>query len=50
MLRRAGYSPEEIAEALRDLPDPLDTERDAVELTKRGITWANLTDRRGGSP
>jgi hypothetical protein len=50
MLRTAGYPKEEIEELLRDLPDPIDTERHAVELTKRGMTLANLTDRRGGSP
>jgi hypothetical protein len=50
MLRRAGYSSQEIEDLLRNLPDPIDSEREATELLKRGITLANLTDRRGGSP
>jgi hypothetical protein len=50
MLRRAGYSKQQIDDVLRDFPDPIDTERDAVALTRRGLTLGNLTDRRGGSP
>ena len=50
MLRRAGYSKEEIEDALRDFPDPIDTERDGTALMKRGFTLGNLMDRRGGSP
>ena len=50
MLRRAGYSKQEIEDLLRDLPDPIDADRDAMELVKRGLSLSNLTDRRGGSP
>jgi hypothetical protein len=50
MLRRAGYSQEQIQELLRDLPDPIDTERDGDELVKPGITAWQLADRMGGSP
>ena len=34
ILRRAGFSEERIEELLRDLPDPIDTERDADALSK----------------
>lgn len=50
MLRRAGYSSEQIEAALRDTPDPIDTERDAEALFKHGITAGTLIDRMGGSP
>lgn len=50
IMRRAGYSKEEIEHVLRDFPDPVDTERYAAELLKHGLTIANLTDRMGGSP
>ena len=51
MMRMAGYSKREIEDVLRDFPDdPIDTERHATELTKRGLTMTKLTDRRGGSP
>lgn len=50
VLRRAGYSQEQIQEALRDLPDPIDTERDGDEIANRGITKSRLMDRMGGSP
>ena len=50
MLRRAGYSQEKIEDALRDAPDPIDTERDGELLFKHGITAGTLTDRMGGSP
>ena len=50
IMRRAGYSPEQIEEALRDLPDPIDTERDRDAVFKHGISLTTLTDRMGGSP
>ena len=49
-LRAVGYSKQEIEDVLRNLSDPIDTERDAMALVKRGITLAHLTDRKGGSP
>ena len=49
-MRRTGHSKEEIEDVLRDFPDPIDTERYAVELVKRGLTMTNVTDRMGGSP
>jgi hypothetical protein len=50
VLRRAGYSPERIEELLRDLPDPIDAERDSVALVQRGMSPGELMDRMGGSP
>ena len=50
ILRKAGYSQEEIDDALRDLPDPIDAERDNEALFKHGITAGGLMDRMGGSP
>lgn len=50
ILRRAGYSQEQIVDVLRDLPDPIDTERDSEALFKQGISAGSLMDRMGGSP
>ena len=50
VLHRAGYSAETIEEVLRDLPDPIDTERDLATLAERGVTGDSLSDRLGGSP
>ena len=50
MLRRAGYPQELIEKMMRDLPDPIDTERDAEAFTKWGISEEALMDRMGASP
>lgn len=50
ILRRAGYSPEQIEDVLRHLPDPIDLERDAEALFKLGVSRGALIDRMGGSP
>ena len=50
VLRKAGYSQERIEELLRDLPDPIDTQRYGDEIAKRGISRSRLVDRMGGSP
>ena len=50
ILRNAGYSPQQIAAALRDVPDPIDSERDAEALFQHGISVGGLMDRMGGSP
>jgi hypothetical protein len=50
MLRRAGYTQERIEEVLRDIPDPIDTERDGEALFRFGISAGSLMDRMGGSP
>ena len=48
--RRAGYSRDQIEEMLRDLPDPIDIDRDAEALFKRGVSASSLMNRMGGSP
>jgi hypothetical protein len=50
IMRRAGYSQEQIDNALGQLPDPIDTERDGNVLVKHGMPPAALMDRMGGSP
>ena len=50
MLRRAGYPQELIEKMMRDLPDPIDTQRDAEAFTKWGISEEALMDRMGASP
>jgi hypothetical protein len=35
---------------LRELPDPIDPDRDGVALVKLGLTANQLMDRMGGSP
>jgi hypothetical protein len=50
ILRRAGYSQERINEMLRQLPDPIDTERDGDALLRFGVSRGILMDRMGGSP
>ncbi len=50
MLRRAGYSQEQIKALLRDLPDPIDSTRDRDTVFKHGISLGALMDRMGGSP
>jgi len=50
MLRRAGYSQELIEHVLRDVPDPIDPDRDDEAFLKHGLTFGALTDRMGGSP
>jgi hypothetical protein len=50
VLRRAGYSQEQIDDLLRHLPDPIDTERDAAALVQLGLSVGSLVNRMGGSP
>jgi hypothetical protein len=50
ILRRAGFHQEQIDEVLRDLPDPIDIERDGGALVKHGVSREQLIDRLGGSP
>jgi hypothetical protein len=50
ILRNAGYSPQQIEDTLRDVPDPIDSERDAEALFRHGISVGGLMDRMGGSP
>lgn len=50
ILRRAGYSQERIDDVLRQLPDPIDPQRDADAVFKLGVSRDTLMDRMGGSP
>jgi hypothetical protein len=50
MLRRAGYAQQQIEGVLRDLPDPIDIEREREGFFKHGISLGSLMDRMGGSP
>jgi hypothetical protein len=50
ILRRAGVPPETIEALERELPDPVDPDRDAALLMRYGITRERLVDRMGGSP
>jgi hypothetical protein len=50
MLRRAGYSQQQIDDVLRHVPDPIDTERDSEAFFKHGISAGSLMERMGGSP
>jgi hypothetical protein len=50
VLRRAGYSDEFISEVLRELPDPIDLQRDQHILARYGLNPERLMDRMGGGP
>ena len=50
VLRRVGYSDEFIAELLRQLPDPIDLQRDQQVLARHGLSPERLMERLGGSP
>ena len=50
ILRRVGYPQERIDDVLRQLPDPIDTERDGEAVFKLGVSRDTLMDRLGGSP
>ena len=49
-LRRAGVVPETISALQRQLPNPVDLDRDGNLLLSYGITMDQLIDRFGGSP
>jgi hypothetical protein len=50
ILTRAGYSQDQIAALLEDLPDPFDPERDKDILGRHGISLGGVMDRLGSSP
>ena len=50
ILRRAGYSDQQIKDVLRNLADPIDTERDGEALFQHGISAGRLVDQMGASP
>ena len=49
VLRQAGL-PEMAEDAMRDLPDPVDSEQVAAWAVPYGINMDELTSRMGGSP
>jgi len=49
VLYKAGL-PEMADEALRDLPDPVDSEQVAAWAVPHGINMGELINRMGGSP
>lgn len=50
VLHRAGYTTTQAQSVLRDLPDPIDFDRNGDALLKRGISLDRLVDAIGGSP
>jgi hypothetical protein len=52
LMRRAGYSREQIEAVLREVPDPIDmdSERNVDTFFKHGISYGRVMDRMGGSP
>jgi hypothetical protein len=50
VLRHAGYSDRFISEALSQLPDPIDLQRDQEILARYGLSPERLMNRMGGSP
>lgn len=50
VLRRAGYSTEQIEDILGRFPDPIDIDRDGDALFELGISRDRLRDRMGFSP
>jgi hypothetical protein len=50
VLRRAGFSAEQIDQILGQLPDPFDLDSDGSTLQRLGLTHDRLVDRMGGSP
>ena len=50
VLRRAGYLTPHVQSVVRDLPDPIDFDRDGEALFETGITLDRLIDAMGGSP
>jgi hypothetical protein len=50
VLRRAGYPATQLQSVFRDLPDPIDFDRDGEALLHRGISLDQLIDAMGGSP
>ena len=50
VMRRAGYTDEFISEAVSQLPDPVDLQRDQQILVRYGLSSERLMDRLGASP
>jgi hypothetical protein len=49
-LRRAGLPADRIDEALAQVPDPFDLDRDEPALARHGVSCSYLIDSMGGSP
>jgi hypothetical protein len=50
VMRRAGHTDEFISEALSQLTDPVDLQRDQQILVRYGLSSERLMDRLGASP
>ena len=50
VLRRAWYSEEVIHEQARQVPDPIDVDRESSLFLRYGITMERLSDLMGASP
>jgi hypothetical protein len=50
VLRRAGFLTSQVQSVLRNLPDPIDFDRDGEALSRTGISLDRLIDAMGGSP
>jgi hypothetical protein len=49
LMHRLGMS-DQVPEALKTLPDPVDLRRDAAVLQRFGLGLESVIDRMGGSP
>lgn len=50
VLHRAGFPAEEVEAILAQLPDPIDTDREAATLHRLGVAPCTLVERLGGGP
>src|ERR1700727_3738893 len=52
LMRRGGYSQEQIDQVLQELPDPfdMDSQHNEAVFLKHGITYGRAMDRMGGRP
>ncbi len=50
VLKRAHLPHDLIREVLKELPDPVDFDRDSAVLDRHGLTRDRVTDLMGGSP
>jgi hypothetical protein len=50
VLERVGLPPALIEELLKELPDPVDLDRDTAVLDRHGLNRGHLTNMMGGNP
>jgi hypothetical protein len=50
VFHRVGLRPDQVAEVLAHLSDPIDLDRDRAYLDSVGLTHDHLIDMMGGSP